>query len=239
MKSDWLKARQTKYAAYAATYIIIFIAVLVVANILADRYNKSYDATSNKRFSLSDQTKKIVGDLKQDVNISYFDKPSGFAQGRDLLDRYSSLSPKVHVKYIDLFKNPQLARAMGVTKEGDAFVEVGTKKEEAKTFDEQGVTGALIRVLKGGARTVCDVEGSGEHKLDDTGANGSSRFKDLVARDNFQAKAVSLLPKPEIPGDCTVLVVGGPTSDYTQPVVNAIKAYVENGGRVLFLFDAP
>ena len=43
MASQWLKARQTKYAAYATTYILVIIAVFVVANVLADRYNKSYD----------------------------------------------------------------------------------------------------------------------------------------------------------------------------------------------------
>ena len=40
---------------------------------------------------------------------------------------------------------------------------MGPKNEEAKSIDEQGVTGALIRELKGGTRTVCKVEGSGEH----------------------------------------------------------------------------
>ena len=77
MNTAWIKTRQTKYAAYATTYILVIIAVLVVANFLANRYNKSLDATSNKRFTLSDQTKKVVGELKQDVMIQYFDKPSG------------------------------------------------------------------------------------------------------------------------------------------------------------------
>ena len=94
MNTEWLKARQTKYAAYATTYIIIILAVLVVANFLANRYNKSFDATANKRYSLSDQTKKIVHDLKQDVTIQYFDKPTGMQAGKDLLDRYAHLSPK-------------------------------------------------------------------------------------------------------------------------------------------------
>ncbi|MDQ2946135.1 MAG: GldG family protein [Acidobacteriota bacterium] len=234
-----MKARQTKYAAYSATYIIIFIAVLVVVNILADRYNKSYDATSNKRFSLSDQTKKIVGDLKQDVNVLYFDKASGFQQGKDLLDRYSNLSSKVKVKYVDLLKNPQLATVYGINRTGEAIVEVGKKREEARTFDEQGVTGALIRDLKGGARMVCGVEGSGEHQLEDSNKSGYSKLKELVGRDNYQTKAVSLLQKAEVPTDCTVLVIGGPTSDYLEPQVGAIKTYIENGGRALIMLDPP
>ena len=80
MNTQWLKARQTKYAAYATIYIlIVIIAVLVVANVLANRYNKSYDATSNKRYSLSDQTEKIVKGLKQDVTITYFDQASAIS----------------------------------------------------------------------------------------------------------------------------------------------------------------
>src|SRR6266550_1401936 len=56
---QFLKARQTKYAAYATVYILVVLAIMVVANILGDRYNKSYDGTANKRYSLSDQTVKI------------------------------------------------------------------------------------------------------------------------------------------------------------------------------------
>ena len=147
MNTEWVKARQTRYAAYATTYIIIILAVLVVANFLANRYNKAFDATANKRFTLSDQTKKVVGDLKQDVTIQYFDRPTGMTAGKDILDRYANLSPKVHVEYVDLLKKPQLARAANISREGTAVVVLGLKKEEAKTLDEEGVTGALIRTL--------------------------------------------------------------------------------------------
>ena len=41
MASQWLKARQTKYAAYATTYILVVLAAVVVANYLANRYSKS------------------------------------------------------------------------------------------------------------------------------------------------------------------------------------------------------
>src|SRR5215475_9543848 len=107
MASQWLKARQTKYAAFAATYILVVIAIIVVANVLANRYNKSYDATANKRYSLSDQTAKIVKGLKQDATITYFERSTRFREGKDLLDEYKNLSPKVKVAYIDPDKDPQ------------------------------------------------------------------------------------------------------------------------------------
>src|SRR5437868_823914 len=147
MASQWLKARQTKYAAYAATYILVVLAVVVVANILADRHNKSFDATSNKRYSLSDQTAKIVKGLKQDATITYFNQSTSFRQGQDLLTQYANLSPKIHVNYVDPDKEPQVAREAGIRNLGTAVVQVGLKKEEAKSMTEEGVTGAFIRDL--------------------------------------------------------------------------------------------
>jgi ABC-type uncharacterized transport system involved in gliding motility auxiliary subunit len=239
MASQWLKARQTKFAAYAATYVVVVIAVIVVVNVLADRYNKSYDATANKRYSLSEQTAKIVKGLEQDATITYFNQSTRFRDGKDLLQEYKNLSPKVKVEYVDPDKEPQRARAAGVRNFGTAIVRVGNKKEEAKTMTEEGITGAFIRDLKSNSRTVCFVTGSGEHQIDDSDREGFSQFKQLLAKDDYETKAVDLLQKPEVPSDCTTLVVAGPTRNYVQPAVDALKKYVEDGGRAFFMLDPP
>jgi ABC-type uncharacterized transport system involved in gliding motility auxiliary subunit len=239
MASQWLRARQTKYGAYAAAYILVVLAIVVVANVLADRYNKSLDTTSNKQYSLSEQTKKIVSGLKQNATITYFNQSTRFQQGKDVLDEYASLSPKIHIEYVDPDKNPQSARAAGIRDFGTAVVQIGAKKDTAKSVTEEGLTGAFIRVLKGTTRTVCFVTGSGEHAIDDTERDGLSQFKDVLAKDEYQTKAVDLLQKAEVPPDCTAVVVAGPTHDYQQPEVDAIKTYVENGGRAFFMLDPP
>src|SRR6266496_3841654 len=239
MASQWIKARQTKYAAYAVTYILIIVAAVFVANVLADRYNKSFDSTSNKRYSLSDQTAKIVKGLKQDAAITYFNQSTRFRDGKDILDQYSNLSPKIHVKYVDPDKEPQLAREAGIRNFGTAIVQIGAKKEEAKSMTEEGITGAFIRDLKSNTRTVCFVTGSGEHQIDDSNREGLSQFKDLLAKDNYEAKSIDLLQKAEAPSDCTTVVVAGPTRNYEQPEVDAIKKYVEGGGRAFFMLDPP
>ena len=239
MNSRWIEARQTKYAAYVTVYIVVILAIISVANVLANRYNKSYDSTSNKRFSLSDQTAKIVKGLSQPASVTYFDKTSNFAAAKDLLGRYTTLSPRIHLDYVDPDKNPQAARAAGISKYGTTIVQIGAKKEEAKNMTEEDVTGAFIRDLKNNTRTVCFVSGSGEHQIDDTDRNGFSHLKDVLGKDDYKPKSISLLEKAEVPADCTVLVVGGPKNDYQQPEVDAIKKYVEQGGRALFLLDPP
>lgn len=239
MNSRWIKARQTKYVAYTTVYIIVVLAIVSVVNVLANRYNKSYDSTPNKRYSLSEQTAKIVKGLTQPATVTYFDKSTNFSTAKDLLDRYSNLSPKIRVEYVDPDKSPQQARAAGITKYGTTVVQVGSKSDDAKSVTEQEITGALIRDIKNRTRTVCFVSGSGEHQMDDSSRDGYSHFKDALAKDNYVTKQISLLEKADIPDDCTVVVVGGPKSDYQQSEVDAIKKYVENGGRALLLLDPP
>ncbi len=239
MASQWMKARQTKYAGFAATYILVVLAAVVIANYLANEHNKSYDATSNKRYSLSEQTAKIVKGLKQDATITYFNQSTHFRDGKDLLEEYKNLSPKVKVQYVDPDKDPQQAREAGIRNVGTAIVQIGAKKEEAKSMSEEGITGAFIRDLKSNTRTVCFLTGSGEHQIDDNDREGFSQFKQLLAKDNYETKTIDLLQKPEVPNDCTALVIAGPTRDYVQPEVDAIKKFVEDGGRAFFMLDPP
>ncbi len=123
MNTQLLKARQTKYAAYAIVYILVVVAIVVVAN----------------------------------ATITYFNQSTRFQQGKDLLDQYTNLSPKVHVKYVDPDKEPQIAREAGIKSYPTAIVQIGAKKEEAKGMTEEGITGAFIRDLKNNTRTVCFV----------------------------------------------------------------------------------
>jgi len=258
MMPNWTKARQTKYAAYVAVYTLVILAVLGVANFLANRYNKSYDATANKQFSLSEQTTKVVKGIRKTVTVSYFGETSQFPQARDLLDRYSALSPDLKVQYVDPVKKPQLARAAGVRSDGTIIVDSGARKEEAKSLTEEEVTGALIRAVKGGERMGCFLTGSGEHSPDETAGAGFSALKQGLERNNYKTRTVNLAQpsaapgdgaapvlgqaaqaKVEIPKDCSVLVSGGPKLAYSAAEAAAIKSYVEGGGSALFLMDTP
>ena len=198
------------------------------------------------------------------MTITDYDKTSAFTTARDLLDRYDNLSSKLHIVYLDPDKKPQVAKVAGIRAYGQIIVDSGTKKEEAKSLSEEEITGALIRSLKSGERNACFVSGSGEHGLDDTGRTGYANVKEALEKSNYKTRTISLLggaapaagaavtpakieplgsatpgagPKPEVPADCTVLVVAGPKYEYMQPAVDAIQKYVTNGGRLLVMLD--
>ncbi|MCU1237994.1 MAG: ABC-type uncharacterized transport system involved in gliding motility auxiliary component-like [Candidatus Solibacter sp.] len=255
MASNFLKSRQTRYTAYAGTYILVILGVLGAINFLANRYDKSYDSTSNKQFSLSDQTEKVVKNLNRDVTITYFDETTRFPQAKDLLDRYSAMSPKLHLEFVDPVKKPQQAKSAGYRRDLSILVDSGLRKEEAKSLTEEEVTGALIRSLKSGERNVCFVSAANEHSIGDEAPTGYSLMKQLLERDNYKTREINFKTaapeagKPlaigqapvagavEVPKDCLATVVGGPQLDYPQPIVDALKRYVEGGGHALFLLD--
>jgi ABC-type uncharacterized transport system involved in gliding motility auxiliary subunit len=255
MAAKWMKSRQTKYTAYAVLYTLVVLAVLAALNFLGNRYDKSYDATVNKQFSLSDQTVKIVKQLKGNATLTYFGDNASFQNAKDTLDRYSDISPKIHTNYIDPTRKPEQAKAAGFRSDSPVLVSMGTKSEGAKSLTEEEITGALVRAEKTGDRNVCFLSAGGEHGIEDTGAGGYSAVKQIVERDNYKTRSVT--PKGaapeagktlnvgqaaaaatfEVPKDCTVLVVGGPQTDYPAAVVDGIKNYVEGGGRALFMLD--
>ena len=234
-----MQARQTKFMAYTAVYVLVVLAVIGAVNFLANRYNKTVDLTANKKFTLSDQTDKVVSELKTDATITYWDQPTRFQAAHDLLDRYKNLNSKLEVKYQDTDKNRTQAIAAGIKQIPTIYVDVAGKHQEAKSLSEEEITGALVRAVKGGERRACFVLGSGEHSVDDADRTGYSAVRQIIESNNYKTQSLKLLEKPEIPKECMLVIVAGPTHDYIAPEVEALKKFVEEGGRAMFLLDPP
>ena len=70
-------------------------AILVLINFVGYRHHKSFDWTTEKLFTLSDETQKIVRGLQQDVTIYRFAKtpnPELAAQ----ITEYTNLNHRMH-----------------------------------------------------------------------------------------------------------------------------------------------
>src|SRR5262249_6249548 len=145
MPANPATSRQLKYGGICALYVIVIIAGGGAGDFLAKRYSESYDSTPDKKVSLSDQSIKDVQGVKNDVKVTYFGDTETFLRARDLLDRYSSLSPKLKVEMLDPEKKPQQAKAAGFRRGGQMLISSNGRQEEAKSLTEEEVTGALIR----------------------------------------------------------------------------------------------
>jgi ABC-type uncharacterized transport system involved in gliding motility auxiliary subunit len=219
-----------------AVYTAVAVAIVVLANWFVDRHNRRWDLTPNQSYSLSPQTTKVLKELKNDLTIYVFDRESGFRGRRDLLDNYSALTPRVTVRYVDPDRQPSLAGQFGIRNYGTVVVAGGDKHFEAQSSTEEGLTNAIVRLLKG-QKTVYFIQGHGERDVDSSDRAGYGRVKKQLESENRQVKTLVLLQKMEVPADCSLLVIAGPRNDFLAQEVETIKKYLTGGGRALFLLD--
>jgi ABC-type uncharacterized transport system involved in gliding motility auxiliary subunit len=218
-------------------FTLVGIAILVALNFYVNRYfSKRWDLTPNKKFSLSPQSVKILKGLNRDVKIYDFERQGGSQSHQDLLDNYDAESPHVSVQYVDPDRDPALARQYDVRSYGTIVLASGARHFQAQTTDEEGVTDALIRLLKG-QKTVYFVQGHGERDLSSDARNGYSDLKKQFENENYQVKTLVLLQKMAIPADCSILVIAGPHTEYLPQETDVISKYVDGGGRLLMLLD--
>jgi ABC-type uncharacterized transport system involved in gliding motility auxiliary subunit len=239
MANSGLRSYRARFAGYAAVYTLIVLAVLVAANWLANRHNKSVDLTSNQRFTLSDQTRKLVAGLQRDVTVIYFDRQDGFQSARDLLGRYSEINRRFRATFVDPTRNPQEARKYGVRMVPTTILQSGDRREDVRALTEVELTSALARVIKTGVRTVCFTAGWGERQLDDPSEASYSGIKELLERNNYKTEVVNLAEQTQFPPACTIVVVAGPRKDLPAAAVDLLKKHVESGGRAAFLLEPP
>jgi ABC-type uncharacterized transport system involved in gliding motility auxiliary subunit len=231
--------RQLRYGSNTAVLVAVVLAILVGVNYLAYRHPLKKDLTKNQRYSLSDQTKKVVQGLKDEVRIVYFQRAVDMqGAGPDRVREYESLSPHVKVEFVDPIAKPARARELEVRGPWPSVViERGDKRERINNDSEQDLTNAFIKVTREGKKTVCFAEGEGEKDIDDAGDAGFSGVKAALTRDLYEAKKVVLAREGGVPADCSVLAVAGPQADLLPQVSDMVRDWIRGGGKALLLSD--
>jgi ABC-type uncharacterized transport system involved in gliding motility auxiliary subunit len=229
--------QQVLTGANFAIYTLIVIALIVLVNWFVNRHDTRWDMTPNKKYSLSEQTRKILKELNREVTIYVFDRERSFGERRDVLGMYSSASRRVDVKYVDPDRQPTLAKEFGVRTYGTIVVSAGARHLEAPGDTEEGITNALVRVLKG-QRTACFIQGHGERNLTGSDRDGYERFKKQLSNENYETESLLLMQKMAIPPSCTMVVAAGPQNDYLPQEVDVLRKYIQDGGRALLMLDA-
>jgi ABC-type uncharacterized transport system involved in gliding motility auxiliary subunit len=232
-----LGRRQMLYGGNTLLLSLAALVILGLANYFAFRYSKRWDFTKSQRFSLADQTKKVVQGLKEDVTLLYFQRAAAVGAGRERLTQMQQLSPKLKVEFVDPYVTPARAREYEVTAVPTLVVARGSKQEKIGNDSEQDLVNALIKVTRGAQKTICFVTGEGERGLDDFGPRGLNAFKEALRKSQYETKELLLVREPKVPPECTVVVVPGPEKDLGTQEIDALRAHVVGGGRALFLLE--
>jgi gliding motility-associatede transport system auxiliary component len=232
--------RETKLGAMTGISVIAVLAILIGLNYLVSRRDKRWDLTAAGSYTLSEQTTKVLGNLKAPVKVVVFDQPGGFQRFRDAFGPYEYASRNIQVEYVDADRQPARVKEYNVANYGTVVVEYDGRRENVMSDREQDLTNALIKITTGRQIKAYFVEGHGEKESLGSSREGYSSVVDLLKRDNYTVDKIVLAQvQSGVPSDASVLIVAGPTSDYLKPEVDAIRTYLRKGGKALFLIDPP
>jgi ABC-type uncharacterized transport system involved in gliding motility auxiliary subunit len=233
--------RSSKLGTNALILGLAVVAILGLANFVGYRHHKRFDLTSEKLFTLSDQTKKIVSGLQKDVNVIRFSKEAD-PQLDDLMAEYKSLGPHVKFENIDPQRKPEVAQQYGAKRVGDVIVASGTRTEHLESgarasASEEDITSAILKMTRDTVKTVCFVTGHGEKSLTDNAGPGYSGVDAGLKKENYETKAISLVTEPSVPSDCNVVVIAGPMQAYFPQEADKVSKYLDAGGKALIEID--
>jgi len=223
---------------------VLALAVLVIlglVNFVSYRHHKRFDLTTEKLYTLSDQTKKVVGALTQDINIARFAKTPN-DQLNELMSEYKNLSPHIKFQNVDPTEKPDVAKEYGATRMGDVIIAAGARHQPLEpgvdgAYSEQDVTTTIMKVTRNSVKMVCFVTGHGEKSLDETGAEGYSLADQGLKKEGYNTNSINLVKENGVPASCDIVVIAGPKQGYFSQEASLVSKYLDAGGKLFIEVD--
>lgn len=221
--------RNTKFLGSFFLSSMLALGILILLEIISFNHNLFVDVTPGKIHTFSAQTRKILASLEKDVVFIAFYRMGDRAELEDFFQRLSNYSPKVKYRLIDLERNPGKAKLYGVTFAQTVIEYEGVRKEIGYPTEERVVNG-ILRLVQGKKKRLFFSKGHSENE-------GYSDLKKGLETENWEVGDISLMEDNELPIDETVLVVAGPQKDFLEHEISRIQGYLNQGGKVVFLFE--
>ncbi len=213
--------------------------ILVLVAFIGQRNPVRLDLTENKRYSISDQSQKIVRSLADNIQIKAFyqETDGNRDRTRDLLETYRSYSKKLNYQLIDPDRDPSLAKHYQIRNYGTLVLEGFGKTQSITTADEESITNAILKMTQEQQQVVYFLSGHGERDISNFEKDGYSTAKAAIEKENFQVKTLNLLVNPKIPDDAALLVIAYPQKPLLGTELEALRKYLRRNGSLMILLE--
>lgn len=243
-------------------FIILLIVLYLLINYLSFRHYKSYDLTFNKEFELSDETKKFLKNLKDDIEVFVL-MPLGdeaFERTEKVLNQFRSINKRIKIDFVDPDRERErfelIAKKYSVTSsnavvfatkdrskwvEKDQFVEYDFANYgygKLKKFKGEGAfLNCMYDIVDPRRPVIYFTIGHGEKRDFEEGERGIHFFKDRLSKEGFEVKEIMTINLKEIPSDASLLVICGPQKTFINEELELIQRYFEKGGSLFIMLD--
>lgn len=240
------------FGAYSSGMIVVAVAITVLVNIMVGQLPTSWtslDLTSQKLYSLTDQTKSFLETLEEDISIYVLvSEDSADTTVAQTLKRYEEASEHIMVEYIDPTINPMFhTQYTSSSISSQSLIVVGEKRSKVidysimyeseldystysyvtTGYDGEGqITSAIDYVTSDDLPKAYVLEGHSEYTL-------SSTFTEALEKENVELETINLLEYDEVPEDAACLLILAPSSDLSTDDKDKVIAYLEQGGKVI------
>jgi ABC-type uncharacterized transport system involved in gliding motility auxiliary subunit len=233
--------RSSKLAFLSGTALgfVAFVGILVLAALIAQRHPIRFDLTESKRYTLAEQSIKIVNSLKDNIQIKAFFQEGGpdKDQARDLLETYRYHSNKIQYQFIDPDRKPGLAQRYQIRSYGTLVLEGFGKSQTVIGADEENISNAILKLIQEKQKVVYFLTGHGEREIGSSDKNGYSTAKAAIEKENYRVKALSLLASPKVPEDAALVVVADPQKPLRDTEIQALRQYLQQNGSFFALLE--
>jgi ABC-type uncharacterized transport system involved in gliding motility auxiliary subunit len=236
--------RAGKYGSSAIATALLAIAILGMVAFLGARHHRRFDWSEQKVHSLSDQSRKVLAGLDQDVEVLALVSRLETEPVREFLNRYAYESDRLKVEYADPNVRPGLVEQYGIRPDqlggGLVRIAIGPDAVEVTELTEQNITNAMVKLTRTGEKVVYFLEGHGERAIEKEPGervDGYARAATALRNENYRVEALLLAAKGEVPDDADVLVIAGATRPLLDVEYEALDRYLARGGALLAMVD--
>ncbi len=239
-------------------YSVFFCAAAMVFFVILQRHPLTYDATQSRTYSLTSVTSNFLQRLDQPIRATAFMANKSDRTAASLtLGEYARYSPQFEYRIVDPFRETAIARQYGVeVLPGDVFLErmtTGTQAADRNIIkvakvEEEHITNGIVQLIRGDQLMLYFTTGHGEPPLQEDKVSAALAGRN-VDPDNLQAllgqlessyirtAPLDLRSRNSVPVDASVVVVVRPRIDFDNAEISALRQYLEEGGRAMFLLN--
>lgn len=247
------QSNDSKRGSYTLAMTSIVIAIVIVFNMIINlipENKRQFDISSTNIYEISSKSKKIINKVDHDVTFYVLaEKSSTDKRIKTFINKYASLSDKIHIKWIDPVLHPSALTKYGAEENNIVISCKKTNRTTTVSFDDILVSSASYYSTSSSASSF---DGDGqltsalnyvtsdkEYKAYYTSGHGesslSSEVTSLLTKSRISTSDLLLMTATSIPDDCDLLIIDGATSDFTKDEVKLLSSYLKKGGKVVTL----
>ncbi len=239
---NWLnqfKDRKVVYGAGSIISVLLVVGILIVIALLANWRQWRWDVTQGQTQSLSGLTKNLLQQVDKPLTMTAF-IPEGSGERtniKDLLQRYVYANPKISFQLVDPEREPLKAKEAGYRFPGNVLITYNGRHQMADRADEDNLTNAVRKILKTTRKKIYFLTGHGERDLANPEKGGLQTAKRSLENEGYDVDSLNLMTQAQVPQDAAVVIVAAPKKPLLGNEVDALKAYLDRGGRVLMMLE--